>query len=205
MLELFDIPNLITTYGYTGIFIIVFLESGIFFALPGDSLLFTAGILAIAGFLNLFKLIPVIFVATFLGAIVGYYIGEHIEKLRRYKFFRRILKEEHITYAHEFFEKHGKFAILISRFLPIVRTFLPIAAGISKMNYIKFINYSLVSSAIWSTTVTLAGYFLGIIFPQIKNYLHYLIFSVIFISLIPALIEFYRKYKIKKALKKLDS
>ena len=202
MLELFDLPNLITTYGYTGIFIIVFLESGIFFALPGDSLLFTAGVLAIAGFLNLFKLIPVIFVATFLGGIIGYYIGELIEKLRRYKFFRRILKEEHITYAHEFFEKHGKFAILISRFLPIVRTFLPIVAGISKMNYIKFINYSLVSSAIWSTTVTLAGYFLGIIFPQIKDYLHYLIFTVIFVSLIPALIELYRKYKIRKALKK---
>lgn len=202
MLELFDIPNLITTYGYTGIFIIVFLESGIFFALPGDSLLFTAGVLAIAGFLNLFKLIPVIFVATFLGGIIGYYIGEHIEKLRRYKFFRRILKEEHIKYSHDFFEKHGKFAILISRFLPIVRTFLPIAAGISKMNYIKFINYSLVSSIIWSTTVTLAGYFLGIIFPQIKDYLHYLIFTVIFVSLIPALIELYRKYKIRKALKK---
>lgn len=204
MLELFDIPNLITTYGYTGIFIIVFLESGIFFALPGDSLLFTAGLLAISGFLNLFKLIPVIFIATFLGGLVGYYIGEHIQKLRRYKFFRKVLKEEHINYAHDFFEKHGKFAIIISRFLPIVRTFLPIAAGISKMNYLKFINYSLVSSAIWSTSVTLVGYFLGIVFPQIKNYLHYLIFIVIFISLIPALIEVYRKYRPKKE-KKLES
>lgn len=204
MLELFDIPNLITTYGYTGIFIIVFLESGIFFALPGDSLLFTAGLLAISGFLKLHTLIPVIFIGTFLGGIAGYYIGEHIEKLRRYKFFRRFLKEEHINYAHEFFEKHGRFAIIISRFLPIVRTFLPIVAGISKMNYIKFLKYSLVSSIIWSTSVTLVGYFLGIIFPEIKNYLHYLIFTVILVSLIPAILEFYRKYRANLKKKKLD-
>lgn len=204
MLELFDIPNLITTYGYTGIFIIVFLESGIFFALPGDSLLFTAGLLAISGFLKLPILIPVIFIGTFLGGIAGYYIGEHIEKLRRYKFFRRFLKEEHINYAHEFFEKHGKFAILISRFVPIVRTFLPIVAGISKMNYMKFIKYSILSSFIWSTTVTLVGYFLGIIFPEIKNYLHYLIFSVVLVSLLPVIFDAYMKYKAKLKKKKLN-
>lgn len=204
MLELFDIPNLITTYGYTGIFIIVFLESGIFFALPGDSLLFTVGLLAISGFLNLFKLIPVIFIATFLGGLAGYYIGEHIEKLRRYKFFRRFLKEEHINYAHEFFEKHGKFAILISRFVPIVRTFLPIVAGISKMNYVKFIKYSVLSSFIWSTTVTLVGYALGIAFPQIKNYLHYLIFTVVFVSILPIIFDAYNKYKIRAKKRKLE-
>jgi membrane-associated protein len=195
MVELFNISNLITNYGYIGVFSIVFLESGIFFALPGDSLLFTAGLLASTGYLNLFILIPGTFVATFFGGIVGYYIGVHIDRLRKYNFFNRILKEEYIKKAHEFFEKYGRSAILFSRFVPIVRTFTPIVAGIAEMDYKAFLKYSLISSVLWSTTVTLVGFFLGRIFPQIEHYMSYVIILVVVLSLLPAVIEMFRKKK----------
>lgn len=195
MLELFDIPYIITTYGYMGIFIIVFLESGIFFALPGDSLLFVAGLLAIAGILNIYILIPLIFVATFFGGIVGYYIGAHLNRLRKFYIFKKILKDEYLEKTNRFFENHGRITILISRFIPLARTFVPIVAGIAKMNYSKFLRYNLLSSLLWATIVPLVGYFLGFLFPEIKNYLSYLIIIVILISVLPAIVEFFRSKK----------
>lgn len=193
MHQLFDIPYLLSTYGYLGIFVIVFLESGIFFALPGDSLLFTAGLMASIVGLNLYFLIPLIFAGTFLGGIAGYFIGVNIERLRQYSFFRKILKQEHIKLAHNFFEKHGMAAILFSRFVPIVRTFMPIVAGVARMKYSLFIRYSLISSLLWSTIITLSGFFLGRAFPIIKDYLSYAIFLVVFVSILPGVIEWLRK------------
>lgn len=195
LFELFDIPYLINTYGYLGIFTIVFLESGIFFALPGDSLLFTAGILASTTYLEIYILIPLIFVATFLGGIAGYYIGVHIERLRKYSFFAKILKQEHIDKTSLFFERYGKYTILFSRFIPIIRTFTPIVAGIVKMNYRLFLRYSLVSSIVWSTLMTSLGYFSGKLFPQIKDYMTGFIFLVVFLSLLPVIVEIFRKKK----------
>lgn len=195
MLEFFDIPYIITTYGYAGIFIIVFLESGIFFALPGDSLLFVAGLLAISGILNIYLLIPLIFISTFFGGVAGFHIGKHLHGLRKFYIFRKILKEKYINQTHDFFDKYGKIAILISRFVPIVRTFVPIIAGIAKMDYLKFLKYNLISSMLWATIVPLVGYSLGLIFPEIKNYLSYLIILVVFISILPAIIEFFRQKK----------
>ena len=193
MFHLFNIPYIIATYGYLGIFVIVFLESGIFFALPGDSLLFTAGILASGNLLNVYILIPMIFISTFLGGIFGYYIGTNLEKFRRYSFLRKILKEEHLNKTHKFFEKHGKSAVILSRFVPIVRTFIPIVAGMAKMNYSLFIKYSLISSFLWSTIMTLAGYFLGQTFPWIKDYMSLVIFLVVFLSILPAIFEIMRE------------
>ena len=195
MPEFFDISYLITTYGYVGIFIIVFLESGIFFALPGDSLLFTAGLFALAFSLNIYLLVPLIFVATFLGGVVGYEVGVHIVKLQNFKFFKKILKKEHIDDAHEFFEKHGKMAVIFSRFVPIVRTFVPIVAGVAKMDYKPFIRYSLVGSVLWATVVPLSGYFLGSIFPQIKDYLWVIVVLIIIASVAPIIYEIWRSEK----------
>jgi len=193
MTHLFDISYLITTYGYTGIFVIVFLESGIFFPLPGDSLLFTAGLFVSTFGMNIYFLIPLIFFATLLGGMTGYEIGVNLEKLRRYAFFRKILKKEHLDKTHEFFEKHGAFAITFSRFVPIVRTFAPIIAGIVRMPYKSFIKYSLVGSFLWSFIVTLLGYFLGRIFPQIKDYLFVVVVLVVIISILPMVWEAKRK------------
>ncbi len=195
MTEFFDIVSIINSYGYVGIFIIVFLESGIFFALPGDSLLFTAGLLASVLGLNLYFLIPLIFVATFLGGVLGYEVGINIERLRRFAFFRRILKEQHIDATHRFFDKHGRMTIIFSRFVPIVRTFVPIVAGIVHMEYYAFIKYSLISSFLWSTSMTLLGYFLGQIFPHIKDYLSYMVVLIILVSVLPLFWEMYQKKK----------
>ena len=193
MAELFDIPYIIGTYGYLGIFIVIFLETGIIFPLPGDSLLFTAGLLVAVLDLNLFILIPVIFVASFLGGLLGYEIGVNIEKLRRYSFFKKYLKEEHIIRAHVFFNKYGKLAIIISRFIPMVRTFISIVAGVARMHYNQFIRYTLISSAIWSVSVTLAGFFLGQIFPQIKDYISFIVVVIIVVSILPMIFEYFRR------------
>lgn len=201
MSDLFNIPYLLSTYGYVGVFVIVFLESGIFFALPGDSLLFTAGILASGLGFHLPLLIPLIFVATFLGGIAGYYIGVYIETLHRFTFFQKILKREHIDTTHKFFDKHGLSAILISRFVPIVRTFLPIVAGIARMDFGKFIRYSLLSALLWSVSMTSLGYFLGIKFPVIQNYIQHTIFLVILVSVVPIFYEWWKVRREKKVAK----
>ena len=158
-------------------------------------MLFTAGILAGTTYLKLYYLIPIIFISSILGSIIGYFIGTHIERLRTFPFFRKILKEEHINKAHIFFEKHGKFAILFSRFIPVVRTFTPIVAGIARMNYKSFIKYNILSSLVWSSTVTLLGFFLGRIFPNIKDYLSLAIIIIILISILPMIIPNIRRKK----------
>lgn len=195
MFELFDIAHIITTYGYLGIFIIVFLESGIFFALPGDSLLFTAGLFAVTFGLKISFLIPLIFLATFLGGLAGYEIGVYLIKLQNLRFFKKILKQEHIDKAHQFFDKHGLLAIIFSRFIPIVRTFTPIVAGVVHMHYFTFVKYSIVSSILWSFIVTLAGYFLGEIFPIIKDYLSWIVVLIVFVSILPLIFEIIEKRK----------
>lgn len=198
MLELFDISHIITTYGYIGIFLIVFLESGIFFALPGDSLLFSAGLLASTGLLDIHSVIPLIFVATFLGALVGYEIGVHLEKLHNYSIFRKIFSKEYLTKGHNFFEKYGKATIVFSRFIPIIRTFAPIVAGIVKMHYFSFLRYSLLGSALWAFIVTLVGYFLGRIIPGLEHYVSILMFAVVLLSLLPGVFHYLREKKQSK-------
>jgi len=193
--HIFDITYLLTTYGYLGIFIVIFLESGLLFALPGDSLLFTSGLLVAVLGLKLPILIGVIFLATFLGGLAGYEIGTYIEKLRKFSFFRLILKDKYINQAHDFFMKYGKMAIVFSRFVPIIRTFTPIVAGIARVPYKFFIKYSLISSIAWATTMTLIGYFLGRLFPVIKDYLWVVAILVVMVSLVPILIQILKKKK----------
>ncbi len=185
MENIFDISYLITTYGYLGVFIVVFLESGIFFALPGDSLLFSVGILASAGIVSIYTAIPIIFIATFFGSVAGYYMGTHLKKLQKYSIFRKIIKDEHINKSHVFFEKHGKSAMLFSRFIPVIRTFVPIVAGMAKMEERTFVLWNLIGSLLWASIMTMLGYFLGEILPQSQNYVHYLIIIVVLFSLIP--------------------
>ncbi|MDR3519948.1 MAG: DedA family protein [Candidatus Pacebacteria bacterium] len=195
MTHLFDITYLLTTYGYLGIFIIIFLESGLFFALPGDSLLFTAGLLVAVLGLKLPVLIFVIFLATFLGGVMGYEIGIYLDKLRKFSFFRLILKDEYIEKTHKFFEKYGRLTIIFSRFVPIIRTFTPIVAGIAEVPYKFFIKYSLISSIAWATIITLLGYFLGRMFPIIKDYLWVVAILVVLVSLVPILIQVLKERK----------
>lgn len=193
MHHLLSIKYILVHYGYIGIFVIVFLESGVLFALPGDSLLFTAGLFASAFHMNIVVLIAVIFVATFLGGLSGYEIGKQWERLNNVRFFKRFSKKENLDKAHLFFEKYGKLAIIFSRFVPIVRTFIPIVAGAAMMPMKKFIRYNLIGSFLWSTIVTLLGYFLGRRFPIIKDYLSLITILIVVVSLIPFGIQYYKK------------
>jgi membrane-associated protein len=134
-----------------------------------------------------------VFLSAFLGGIVGYYIGEKIEHLRTYAFLRKILKQEHIDKAHVFFEKYGLSSMILSRFMPVVRTFLPIVAGIARMKYSDFLKYSFLGALIWSTSFTLGGYYLGKIFPQLEYYLIYVISVIVILSILPGVIHLWRE------------
>ncbi len=190
MFDVFNIPEFIYSYGYIGIFIIVFLESSIFPPLPGDSLLFTAGLFASTAGFNIFILIISIFIATFLGGIMGYHVGIHLVKLHKYAFFRKLLKQENIDKAHAFFVQYGRLSVTFARFIPFMRTFVPIVAGVANMNYKIFIKYNLIGATLWSTTVTLLGYFLGRTFPVVKDYLWVVVVLIIIVSLVPVALQF---------------
>lgn len=186
---LFDIPRLIAEYGYVAVFVVVFLETALIFPLPGDSFLFTLGILASTGIISMWLLVPIIFVAGVLGGMMGYVIGRHLERLHHYSFFRKIIKPEHLKRAEIFYDKHGKVTLLFSRFVPIVRTFVSILAGIIKMDYWKFLKWSTWGAIIWSFGMTSLGYFLGSFIPWIKDYLTILIAIVVFLSIVPLILE----------------
>lgn len=191
MNQFFDIPHFLITYGYLGIIFIVFLESGIFFPLPGDSLIFTAGLFAPMLHFNIVFLTLLIFLAAFLGGVAGYYIGTKLEHLYKYEFFRKLIKKKYMDDAQVFLGKHGLSAMLLSRFIPVVRTFLPIVAGMVKMKYEDFIRFSLLGSLVWSSVFVLGGYYLGKSFPQLQDYLPLVITAVVFISILPGVYHYF--------------
>jgi membrane-associated protein len=183
-------PESIIHYG--GIYLllfVVFAETGLFvgFFLPGDSLLFTAGLLCSTGFLKIHPVILVIAIisAAVAGNLVGYGFGKKVGPFlfkRKSGFFFR---QEHLVTANEFYKKHGKKTIILSRFLPIVRTFAPIVAGIVRLELYKFFIYSLIGAFFWVTTLVLTGYFLGKYVPGTKDYLGYIVIFLIVITSIP--------------------
>jgi membrane-associated protein len=195
-------PESIILYG--GIYLLlffVFAETGLFvgFFLPGDSLLFTAGLFCSTGILKLHPatLVILIILAAVAGNMVGYAFGKKVGPLlfkRKSGFFFR---QEHLVAAHEFYLKHGKKTIVLSRFLPIVRTFAPIVAGIVKLDYYNFFIYSLVGAILWVSTLVLTGYFMGKYIPGTKDYLGYIVIFLIVITSIPFLYN-----SIKKKLRK---
>lgn len=171
---------------------IIFAESGLLFGffLPGDSLLFSAGlVVALAGRPNLAVLILVVFVAAVLGDQVGYMFGNKVGPSIFKRPDSRFFKQENVTKSHEFFEKHGPKALILARFIPIVRTFTPILAGVSNMRYRTFVTFNVVGGAIWSVAGILLGYGLGKRFPQLETYITPIILLIIFLSLIPVFLE----------------
>jgi membrane-associated protein len=183
-------PESIILYG--GVYLLlffVFAETGLFigFFLPGDSLLFTAGLFCATGLITLhpFLLVVLITAAAVAGNMVGYAFGKKVGPLlfkRKSGFFFR---QDHLVAAHEFYLKHGKKTIVLSRFLPIVRTFAPIVAGIVKLDYRKFFIYSFAGAVLWVSTLVLTGYFLGKYVPGTKDYLGYIVIFLIVITSIP--------------------
>ncbi len=192
--------DLIRTFGTIGLIAIIFAESGLLigFFLPGDSLLFTAGLLASQGKLNLAVILVGCFLAAFIGDQVGYAFGKKVGPSIFKRPDSRFFKHENVERAEEFFEHHGSKTIVLARFVPIVRTFAPIVAGVSSMRYRTFVMYNLVGAFAWSVGVILLGYWLGETVPNIDKYLLPIILGIIVLSLIPVAIEWRRQRKTTK-------
>ena len=178
---------------YIILFLVIFIETGLVIMpfLPGDSLLFTAGLFAKLGYLNLSYLLILLFIAAVVGDNVNYWIGRTIGlRVLQLKFRgKNIVKPEYLEKTHAFFEKYGAKTIIMARFVPIVRTFSPFVAGIAKMEYRKFLSFDLLGGIIWIGSLTLAGYFLGEI-PWIRANIEKVALGIIFISVLPIIIEF---------------
>ena len=192
---------IIKAVGIVGIVLIVFAETGLFFGFffPGDSLLFTAGIFASQGFFSIEVLLICCVVAAILGDSVGYWSGK---KYGRQLFDRDqgfFFKKKRLYDAELFYEKHGKSTIIIARFVPIIRTFAPIVAGIGQMRYRSFISYNIFGGVVWVSGLLLIGYFLGGMIPNPDKYIVPIAFLIIVASFLPIILKMIR-YKFKKQI-----
>ena len=176
------------------ILVIVFVETGLLFPLlPGESLLFTGGLLAAHGTLDIRVLAPAVAVVAVLGDQTGYFIGRRIGPALFKKEDSRIFKKHYVTDSHAFFEKYGPWAIILARFMPFVRTFTPVVAGVSYMRYPVFLGFDIVGGVLWGGGVTIAGYFLGNV-PFVHQNLEQIVLVILFVSMLPAFIAVGRGY-----------
>jgi membrane-associated protein len=181
---------------YAILFLIIYSETGLIIMpfLPGDSLLFVAGALCGMGALRLEWLVPLLILAAFSGDNTNYWIGRLVGMRLLNRANARLIRPEHLAKARAFYEKHGGKTVILARFLPIIRTFVPFVAGIGMMRYQLFVLFSALGSVMWITSLTVAGFLFGNI-PVVKNNLTLIILGIIVISLLPALLEFIRQRK----------
>ena len=202
-MHIFEILPLIKAIGIIGVFLFVFAESGLFFGffLPGDSLLFTAGVLASAGHFHVVFLFLGAFICAFLGDTFGYFFGKKLGPKIFSKPNSFFWNKNNIEKTTKFFDKHGDKTITLARFVPIVRTFAPIMAGVGQMKYRKFIFWNVLGGALWTGSMTFSGYFLGSYIKNVDKYILPIVLVIIFVSFVPIIIEFFRE----KNKQKIDS
>ena len=197
--QFIDPTYLIQLFGYPGVTAIVFLETGaMIFFLPGDSLLFMAGLFAGNGDLNIFLLQALLIPAAILGDATSYFIGSRMGPALFNKPDSKLFKPQHMKAAHDFYEKHGGQAIVLARFMPIVRTFVPVVAGIGKMPYRRFAFFNVIGGISWVVSMTVAGYFLGQI-EFVKKHIELIVIGIIVLSVLPAVIAWLRARVAPKA------
>jgi len=201
---MFNVTQIIESGGLLLIALIIFAESGMMvgFFFPGDTLLFSAGILAAAGRLPLVEAVCVIAAAAILGDNVGYHIGKHFGRRLFTKPDSIIFRKEYIERAERFYEKYGSKTMLLAHFVPVVRTFVPVTAGAGNMPLEKYMLYDAIGDIAWALLVTLAGYFIGSRIPGIENYIDPILILIVVVSLGPTLYHIARDPKIRSALKR---
>ncbi len=195
--RILDPEGLIRWAGYGGLVAIVFAETGLLigFFLPGDSLLVSAGLLASQGYLNVVILGIILSIAAIVGDAVGYSIGRATGP----RIFTRenslLFNKKHLIRAHEFYERHGKKTIVLARFVPIVRTFAPVVAGVADMRYRDFAVYNIFGGLLWVWSMLLTGYILGKKLPGVTDHIEKVILLVVFLSILPGIISWLRSRK----------
>jgi len=185
---------LVSTLGYAGIALFVFAESGVLLGifLPGDSLLFAAGLLAAGGFFSIGPLVLLVVLAAVVGDSVGYWFGRKVGTSLFSRPDSRFFKQEYVRRTEAFYEKYGGRALVLARFVPIVRTLAPILAGVGSMNYRQFVLFNAFGGLLWGAGVVLLGYFLGILIPNSGDYILPISLGIIVLSVLPIALDFIR-------------
>ena len=193
--NIYNVPVLIRAVGPYGLMAVVFAETGLLigFFLPGDSLLITAGLFAAKGDLDIRFLVPSLILSAIAGNATGYAIGKRTGKALYSRPDSLLFRREHLQMTHEYYDKHGGITIILAQFIPILRTFAPVVAGVAEMGYTRFATYNVVGAIAWVTSMTLGGYALGNIVPNIEQRIHYVVAVVIAISLLPPAIAWFRR------------
>ena len=184
------------TYTYSILFFIIFLETGFVVTpfLPGDSLLFAAGTFAAIGSLNVFYVVILLASVAILGDTINYHIGKFVGEKIYERENLRLIKREHLLEARDFYEKYGSITIVVGRFIPIIRTFVPFVAGIGQMRYFKFLFYNALGGTLWVLLFTLGGYYFGNL-QIVRDHFGLVTIAIIVISLIPAIISVLKRKK----------
>jgi membrane-associated protein len=190
----YNVPELIRAVGFYGLIAIVFAETGLLvgFFLPGDSLLITAGLFAARGDLDITMLLVALIPAAIVGNATGYFIGHRTGMALYSRRDSLLFRREHLRITHEYYERHGGKTIVLAQFIPILRTFAPVVAGVAAMGYRHFATYNVVGAILWVGSMTMAGYGLGTAIPNIESRIHIVVAIVIAISLLPPAIAWLR-------------
>ena len=196
---MFDPQNLIATFGYLGMFLTVFIETGLLvgFFLPGDSLLLAAGIFAATPGAPI-QIVPTILVfiaGSFLGDQLGYWVGRIAGPRVFNRPQSRFFDPENVNKAKAFFDKYGVLTIIVARFVPVVRAFAPTMAGVTKLNYAVFIGLSAIGAVLWGAGVTSLGYFLGQLIPDLEKYIYLVVIGGILAAVVPSVVHLVRAGK----------
>lgn len=198
-----DLISLIQAIGYLGVWGVVFIESGIVFCFffPGDSLLFTAGFLASQEIFNILLLTGGCFAAAVSGNMLGYEIGRRLGLKLFARGDTRFFKLKHLSMTQNFYARHGGKAIILARFMPIIRTFAPFLAGMAQMDYKRFMAYNLIGAAAWTLGLCLFGYFFGRLLPadQVDKYLMPIIITIIVVSVLPSIYHIYKERRAERS------
>ena len=199
---MFNVTHLIEVGGLLTLFAIIFMESGMMvgFFFPGDTLLFSAGILAASGRLPIIEVVLVVACAAILGDNVGYQIGRHVGRKLFLGKDNFIFRKSHIERAEQFFAKYGSKTMLVAHFIPVVRTFAPVTAGAGNMPVAAFMLYDAIGDTAWALLVTLAGYFIGSRIPGIENYIEPVLLMIVIIFLAPTIYHLATDPKIRSAI-----
>ncbi|MBA3645675.1 MAG: VTT domain-containing protein [Gemmatimonadaceae bacterium] len=193
--RLSNLSELIRWAGFVGLTIIIFAETGLLvgFFLPGDSLLVTAGLLGAAGYFNVYTLAPLLTLAAICGNSTGYFIGHSTGP----RIFSRddslLFNKKHAIRAREFYEKHGRKTIILAQFMPIIRTFSPVVAGVGGMPFRTFLTFNAIGAVLWIWSMIFTGYFLGRYIPGLDKHIEIVVIIVVFISILPGIISAVRE------------